>query len=204
MHAQRRTDLQITESEMAHHIAMLSRTHEVRRRLHAYVRTPADAPARPLRIAESQTPDADVDAGPQRHPLDATLYSLPLRFPAYAPKGEAKFGGPNWPRETVKEIIAECARLAGVTPDDVRSSKRTTECVRPRLFAMWRIRTSAYVKRMSLPEIGRQFGGRDHSTAFNAIRKIDAAIAAGILDPANPQPWFALGYNDGRVRRSPK
>ena len=63
------------------------------------------------------------------------------------------------------------------------SSRRTANVVRPRQVAMYLAKTLTL---RSLPEIGRRFGGRDHTTVLHAVRKIenlvhnDAALAEEI------------------------
>jgi chromosomal replication initiator protein len=50
------------------------------------------------------------------------------------------------------------------------SSRRTANVVRPRQIAMYLAKTLTL---RSLPEIGRRFGGRDHTTVLHAVRKIE-------------------------------
>jgi chromosomal replication initiator protein len=45
--------------------------------------------------------------------------------------------------------------------------------VRPRQVAMYRAKTMTL---RSLPEIGRRFGGRDHTTVLHAVRKIEGLV----------------------------
>jgi len=47
--------------------------------------------------------------------------------------------------------------------------------VRPRQIAMY---LSKQLTLRSLPEIGRRFGGRDHTTVLHAVRKIDELVAS--------------------------
>lgn len=61
-----------------------------------------------------------------------------------------------------------------VTADELCSSSRHAVHAGPRQVAMWLCRK--YTK-LSLPEIGRKFGGRDHTTALHSIRKIEAKDA---------------------------
>ena len=53
------------------------------------------------------------------------------------------------------------------------SARRTNDLVRPRQVAMYLAKT---LTTRSLPEIGRRFGGRDHTTVLHAIRKIEALL----------------------------
>jgi chromosomal replication initiator protein len=54
------------------------------------------------------------------------------------------------------------------------SSRRTANVVRPRQVAMY---LAKILTLRSLPEIGRRFGGRDHTTVLHAVRKIEALAA---------------------------
>src|SRR5690606_5167845 len=70
--------------------------------------------------------------------------------------------------------VADCRRIAaevgGVTIDALRSSRRDMRVVRVRQVAMWMAKAFTL---SSLPEIGRQFGNRDHTTVLHAVRKLD-------------------------------
>ena len=70
----------------------------------------------------------------------------------------------------ISEIQAITSELTGVSVRDIKSARRLRGMVRPRQMAMYiaRIRTSR-----SLPEIGRCFGGRDHTTILHACRQIE-------------------------------
>jgi chromosomal replication initiator protein len=53
------------------------------------------------------------------------------------------------------------------------SARRAREVARPRQVAMY---LSKQLTPKSLPDIGRRFGGRDHTTVLHAVRKIEKAI----------------------------
>jgi len=57
---------------------------------------------------------------------------------------------------------------------DLLSRRRTKEVVLPRQIAMY---LTKMMTLHSLPEIGRRFGGKDHTTVLHAIRKLDAKVA---------------------------
>jgi hypothetical protein len=81
-------------------------------------------------------------------------------------------GRDNCPRiEYVQKVVAS---FFGVRMLDMRSARRTADVVRPRQIAMYLCKMMTL---HSLPEIGRRFGGRDHTTVLHAIRKYDALIA---------------------------
>jgi chromosomal replication initiator protein len=73
-------------------------------------------------------------------------------------------------RITIDEIQRKVADYYKVRMPDLLSARRSREVARPRQIAMY------LAKRMtprSLPEIGRRFGGRDHTTVMHAIKRID-------------------------------
>lgn len=79
-------------------------------------------------------------------------------------------------RLTVDEIQKAVANHFGVTAADICSKRRTQSVVRPRHVAMYLSKT---LTTRSLPDIGRRFGGRDHSTVIHAVNKVTSMIEAG-------------------------
>lgn len=79
-------------------------------------------------------------------------------------------------RLTVDDIQKAVAGYYGVTPADICSKRRTQSVVRPRHVAMYLAKT---MTTRSLPDIGRRFGGRDHSTVIHAVNKVTALLEAG-------------------------
>ncbi|MFS2316310.1 chromosomal replication initiator protein DnaA [Maricaulis sp. D1M11] len=79
-------------------------------------------------------------------------------------------------RLTVDEIQKAVARHFGVTPQDICSKRRTQSVVRPRHVAMY---LSKKLTTRSLPDIGRRFGGRDHSTVIHAVNKVTEMLDKG-------------------------
>ncbi|MFV0279656.1 MAG: chromosomal replication initiator protein DnaA [Rhodoblastus sp.] len=70
----------------------------------------------------------------------------------------------------IEDIQKLVANHYNVTRADLLSSRRTASVVRPRQIAMF---LSKILTPRSLPEIGRRFGGRDHTTVLHAVRKIE-------------------------------
>ncbi len=81
-------------------------------------------------------------------------------------------------RETRRPKIEDIQRVVsqhyGVSRQDLVSARRTRTIVQPRQIAMYLSKT---LTPRSLPEIGRRFGNRDHTTVLHAVRKIDGMIA---------------------------
>lgn len=73
----------------------------------------------------------------------------------------------------IETIQIAVTRLYGVSRIDLLSSRRSADVVRPRQVAMYLAKTLTL---RSLPEIGRLFGGRDHTTVLHAVRKIKALV----------------------------
>ena len=74
---------------------------------------------------------------------------------------------------TVEKVIAEVANVYGITPEDIRSSKRTAQISTARKVAAYVVRE---VTGMPLAAIGTEFGGRDHSTIVYAINNVTVAL----------------------------
>ena len=74
-------------------------------------------------------------------------------------------------RVKIEDIQKLVAGHFNVSRADILSSRRTANVVLPRQIAMF---LSKALTLRSLPEIGRRFGGRDHTTVLHAVRKIDA------------------------------
>jgi chromosomal replication initiator protein len=82
-------------------------------------------------------------------------------------------------REPRKVKIEDIQKLVAthfnVSRADILSSRRSAGVVKPRQIAMY---LAKVLTLRSLPEIGRRFGGRDHTTVLHAVRKIEGAVAA--------------------------
>lgn len=73
--------------------------------------------------------------------------------------------------ESIQRVVARhfhCTRL------DLLSSRRTAAVVLPRQIAMY---LAKKLTPRSLPDIARRFGGRDHTTALHAVRKIESMLS---------------------------
>ena len=70
----------------------------------------------------------------------------------------------------IKETIA---KYFSINKDDLSSNKRSNDIAFPRQIAMFLCREIA---NMSYPQIGEDFGGRDHSTVMHACRKIEKEV----------------------------
>src|SRR5207253_1769153 len=76
-------------------------------------------------------------------------------------------------RVKIEDIQRTVARQYNISRSDLLSSRRTANVVRPRQIAMY---LSKALTLRSLPEIGRRFGGRDHTTVLHAVRKIETLV----------------------------
>ena len=76
-------------------------------------------------------------------------------------------------RPMISEIQAATCEYFGIAPSELMSSTRERRVSRPRQIAMFIARG---MTRQSLPEIGRRFGGRDHTTIIHGIRQIERLI----------------------------
>ncbi len=77
----------------------------------------------------------------------------------------------NERKVTIEEIQRRVAEYYNVRLADMLSARRARAVARPRQIAMY---LSKQLTTRSLPEIGRKFGGRDHTTVIHAVRKVDS------------------------------
>lgn len=73
-------------------------------------------------------------------------------------------------RVSIDEIQKKVAEYFSVRVSDMHSPRRARAVARPRQIAMY---LSKQLTPRSLPEIGRKFGGRDHTTVLHAVKKIE-------------------------------
>ena len=138
------------------------------------------AAGRGLRRAAIATNGRDLDGAVNRLLAHSTLTGAALTVET----AEAAIRDLVRTREPKRVKIEDIQKLVAthynVSRADILSSRRTANVVRPRQIAMY---LSKVLTLRSLPEIGRRFGGRDHTTVLHAVRKIEGVDAEG-RDPA--------------------
>lgn len=90
---------------------------------------------------------------------------------------------------SIDDIQKKVAEYYNIRIADMHSARRARQVARPRQVAMY---LAKQLTSRSLPEIGRKFGGRDHTTVMHAIRKVE--------DLLDKDPAFAEDLN--LVRRA--
>ncbi len=73
-------------------------------------------------------------------------------------------------RVRIEDILKMVSRHFKVPRNDLLSARRSRDVVRPRQIAMYLAKS---LTARSLPEIGRRFGGRDHTTVLHSVRKVE-------------------------------
>ena len=81
----------------------------------------------------------------------------------------------NDKRLTIEDIQKQVAEHFHLRVADMQSSRRSRSVARPRQVAMF---LSKHLTSRSLPEIGRRFGGRDHTTVIHAVKKVSQLMEA--------------------------
>jgi len=95
----------------------------------------------------------------------------PLDIPIFLPPRKKEQRADNKPM--VLKIIVAVAHRFEMSVSDVLSHRRTQKHVKPRQIAMYLARVMTL---QTLPQIGRSFNGRDHTTVLHAIRKIEGLL----------------------------
>jgi len=93
---------------------------------------------------------------------------------------------------TIETIQREVAGYFDVKLHDMKGPKRHRAIAHPRMVAMYLARK---LTKMSFPEIGGRFGGKDHSTVISAVRKIER------LCGEDPTVRSVVGTLEGRLRQ---
>jgi chromosomal replication initiator protein len=143
---------------------------EQRKRFHASIaaRAAALAPA-----AAAAAPVIEAPAAPPASVLPASVLQ-----PTRVAPSEAREVVTVEPRSLyAREIVSVVATYFGVTVGEMRGARRTGTLITPRHVAMYLV--SDTCPHLSLPAIGRFFGGRDHTTILYAVRKVDGMLNDG-------------------------
>jgi chromosomal replication initiator protein len=123
----------------------------------------------------------DLDGALNRLLAHSKLTGLPVTMDM-AERAVRDLVRPQEPKRVkIEDIQRVVARQYNVSRADLLSSRRTANVVRPRQIAMYLAKTLTL---RSLPEIGRRFGGRDHTTVLHAVRKIENLVGndTGLAD----------------------
>ncbi|MBI1867806.1 MAG: chromosomal replication initiator protein DnaA [Methylocystis sp.] len=121
-----------------------------------------------------QTNGRDLEGAVNRLLAHATLNGAPLcvETAETAIRDLVRTQEPK--RVKIDDIQKLVASHYNISRADILSSRRTANVVRPRQIAMY---LAKVLTLRSLPEIGRRFGGRDHTTVLHAVRKVEGLVA---------------------------
>jgi chromosomal replication initiator protein len=127
-------------------------------------------------VAQSvPTNGRDLDGALNRLICRAEFSDAPITIEA-AEMAIADLVGSREPRRIrIEDIQKAVATHFNVSKHDLLSARRTRAIVRPRQIAMYLAKT---MTPRSFPEIGKRFGGRDHTTVLHAVRKVEELRAA--------------------------
>jgi chromosomal replication initiator protein len=106
-----------------------------------------------------------VPPGRDRRREPITLEMIRLRMPAVLAAPQAQVTAPM--------IIEAVARAHNIKAADLLGQKRTRNLTLPRHIAMYLARKHTA---LSFPELGREFGDRDHSTIQHGVKKMEKDV----------------------------
>lgn len=135
-----------------------------------------------LKVRAPEPQAARLEMTADVHELPAPLVSVSrpsTSAPLPAPPQQrpvAPLDPPNRYLISVRHVIRATSERFGVAEMDLISDRREAIIVRPRQIAMY---VAQRVTGKSYPHIGRQFGGRDHTTVLHAFRRVTAIIEGG-------------------------
>jgi chromosomal replication initiator protein len=122
-----------------------------------------------------RTNGRDLDGAVNRLLAHASLNGAELRIETAELAIRDLVRTPDPKKVKIEDIQKLVASHFNVSRGDILSARRTASVVRPRQIAMY---LSKLLTPRSLPEIGRRFGGRDHTTVLHAVRKITGLVTA--------------------------
>ena len=123
----------------------------------------------------------DLDGAVNRLVAANQLTGEPITVPLAEKTLQDLIRNRETPRVRIEDILRIVARHYKVPRNELLSSRRSRDVVRPRQIAMYLAKA---LTSRSLPEIGRRFGGRDHTTVLHSVRKIEQLMSQdGDLTP---------------------
>jgi hypothetical protein len=139
--------------------------------------------ARIRRAAQHPLPASNLTVRPYRAARPALLPMPTEIWPDYrepAPYDTMEYGTAVPRPVTAREIIDAVVAKHGIELTELAGSSRRAPVTAARREASWRIRHEVLVngRQISLPEIARHLGGRDHTTVLYNIRRYEAELAA--------------------------
>lgn len=155
-------------------------------RRRAFAAVPKRPDPEPAKVASPPPPSPKKVSAPKPQPSLPPMLAFNLACPSVPPRQgwlvyldcgsvvEVESEAPEQkPRITAKEILAHVGSAYGLRVNDLVSARRTRAIVLPRQIAMYLCKT---LTPMSLPEIGRRMGKRDHTTILYGVRKVEALM----------------------------
>lgn len=100
-------------------------------------------------------------------------------------------------RVLIRSVIETAARLEGMTVDEIMARDQSRAVARPRQRAMYVARRLR--PEVSLPRLGRIFGGRDHTTVRHAIDVVERRISTDGEEAQAVNGLMALASNNERA-----
>ena len=107
---------------------------------------------------------------PEPPPPPRPLSAEELRIWKTLAEGLAPPPAPDLTSILIVDIQRAVCRYFNMGMSDLLSARRAADVVWPRQIAMYISKT---LTMRSLPDIGRRFGGRDHTTVLHAVRKVE-------------------------------
>lgn len=132
--------------------------------------------ARLQRIA-AKALNAPLARAPEPQMLQPAVFALPPCEPQPVPEDAVHVRWLDDDRLSVEKIKRVIAAEFGITRRDLDSIRRTADVVLPRQLAMY---LAKKLTPRSLPDIGRRFGGRDHTTVLHAVRKMESKVTSDV------------------------
>lgn len=126
-------------------------------------------PDRPMRLLSASERSAEALATPRKKFVAARVVTVDEAFAMVWPWIPAEPRAPQ-----IKDVQRAVAGHYDIARSDLLSARRTKEVVWPRQVGMY---LAKELTPHSLPEIGRRFGNRDHTTVLHAVRKIGGLVA---------------------------
>jgi hypothetical protein len=149
--------------------------------------------ARIRRAAQHPLPASNLTVRPFHAPRRRPELPAPYAWPDYrepAPYDTMELGPAVARLTTAREIIDEVVAKHRISRAELSGSSRRAPVTAARREASWRIRHEVLVngRQISLPEIARHLGGRDHTTVLYNIRRYAAELEAKALAEAAAAP----------------